>query len=794
MIQLAESCDKCDWGSPKNTSISCMCGVGPMPADIMIIGDKPWKSDVKVTKNLVIDMLSPGGMSILINSLSYAGLKLSECYLTNVMHCSAPEDADPSLKEIKACMYYLREEIALVKPKYVLLLGSTTLKAVLGKAGLKELHGSVIEQDGIKYMPTFHPHLVFREPAMLELIENDIKKFALMVKGNLDHFKPKLNIQIVKDYEALSVMLKDIESVPVVAYDLETSNLDMYAENKYVNCLGVATGNAQWIVPLEFKDSPWKGKRDDQLTILHSILSCLKGKKVVGHNAKFDNKWLKAAYGLRFPLTFDTMLAMHLLDDETRLGLKYLAKRFFNAPDYDIKEKEKMGDTDADTLYTYCATDLYYTLKLYEMLKTELNKQENASVKNVFKHIVMPLSDALEIVEENGVYINIEQYNKVAAELKAKRELLKIELDKYASGVNWNSTQQVGRVLYNDWGLRVIQKTAKGAPSTGEAVLKQLKSQHPGVEKLLEYRAVNKTISAFIEGWKPFIHPDNRMHPTFNVFGTASGRLSCNDPNLQQVPKDTMIRNLVTAPQGWTFIEADYSQLELRVIAMVSGDRVMNQVYKEGKIDLHTKTASIITGKPTDQVTKKERSEAKPVNFGLSYGMGWRTLIEYARTNYEIEFDDQRAQRIRNDFFNAYPDLLTWHDRQRDEAHRNKSVKTMTGRIRKLPGIDSSDKQVVAQAERIAINTPIQSFGSDICVSALIELTEKLDRDKVKIVGNIHDALLFEVRNDALDETIAQIKSIMENPTIITKKFGIKFSVPILVEVVVAKDGWGSGK
>jgi uracil-DNA glycosylase family 4 len=752
----------------------------------MIVGDMPYRDRNTST----IKQMSDGALRILIQAFTFAGIDLNQCYFTTVMHGVSPDGEPPTPKEVKACTEYLKEEIAKVKPKYVLLLGATALKGALGRAKLTEVHGSAILEDGITYLPTFHPALVLRDPTRFDSFVDDVKKFSVAVTGKTGAFKPELNMYVVESWESFAVMIKDMEDSREMSFDLETSDLNPYKPNVWVNCLTVTTPNAQWIVPLEHKESKWKGNRHDQLVILQTIKDVMKGHKIVGHNAKFDNKWLMRCYGLRFPLTFDTMIATKLCDENLpHISLKYLARRFFNAPEYDIKETEKMGECDAKTLYTYCATDGYYTLKLYYLLREELER--NPGLKKVFINISMPLSNALEQVEANGVYVNMEKFAEVEKELLAKREALQAELDAYAK-INWRSRDQVANLFYNQFGLQILERTDTGKPSTAEGVLKRLENQHPAVKKLLEYREVTKTISAFIEGWKEFIDENGRMHPNFNITGTVTGRLSCNEPNLQQVPKDGKIRNLITAPEGWTFVEADLSQIELRVAAMLAMEPTMLRIYNEGKIDLHTYTAAILTGKPTDKVEKKDRSNAKPVNFGLLYGMQAPTLKEYAFTNYGQDITLEQATEFRHKFFATYRGLPIWHEKQKQEARLNGGITTLTGRIRHLPAISSRDKKVVAEAERQAINSPVQSFSSDMCVSALIELANTLDPAECRIVGNVHDAILFEVRNDKVEELSAYIHKVMCAPKIIVEKFGIEFPLPIEAEVKVSPNGWGS--
>jgi DNA polymerase-1 len=431
---------------------------------------------------------------------------------------------------------------------------------------------------------------------------------------------------------------------------------------------------------------------------------------------------------------------------------------------------------------------------LYGKYRAELLKRENAGALNVFYHLLMPASEAFEKVEANGVYVDLPKYTKVEQEIRVKVTELEAQLKQYAD-INWRSTQQVGKFLFSPiaeggLGLKPVELTATGRAATGEGTLKALQGQHPCINLKLEYNKYAKLLSTYIEGWKEFIMPNSRMYSDFNLAGTDSGRLSCSNPNVQNLPRDTLIRSLISAPEGWSLLEIDQSQVELRIAAMLANETEMLKIFNEGK-DIHTNTAKLITGK--SEVTKDERSKAKAVGFGFLYGMGAKTFKEYAFTDFNQVISLQDAQMFRDKYFAAYPELTHWHDRCRDEVRIHQSVRTLTGRTRRLLDILSPDQGKSSMAERQAINNGVQSFASDITLSALIEMVDTLNPSEAKVVATVHDSILLEVRNDKVDETIPKIKAIMEHPKIITDVFKINITVPLIGEVKNYKNkGWGA--
>jgi DNA polymerase-1 len=350
--------------------------------------------------------------------------------------------------------------------------------------------------------------------------------------------------------------------------------------------------------------------------------------------------------------------------------------------------------------------------------------------------------------------------------------------------------------------LPIIELTDAGEPSTSEATLKQLREKHPVVDLILQHRGVKIQISHFIDGWINRM-VDGRLHPNFKMHGTVTGRTSCTDPNLQQVPRDPKIRSLLGAPPGRTFVECDHSQAELRIATILSGDPTMTRIYQTGG-DIHTHTYEMVSGEKISDdkhIKKEQRKKAKAVNFGFVYGMGWRKFKDYARDTYGIILTDKEAKEYREKFFRTYNKLPEWHQRQRKIVNALGQVRNPIGRLRRLPDIYSSDQGKKAEAERQAINSPVQGFGSDLTIMGMIEVTGYakvyhkhlvLDKSRFDCIGTVHDATLFEVDDDYLMEFIPRVKEIMQNPKVLSDVFHFESPIPIVVDFSVGKQ-WSQG-
>lgn len=796
-------CDRCELSRFAN--YTCIQGVGPKKARVMIIGDNP---------NYLEDNRGEYGHGnphqLLLDLLHSANIDYDEVYYTPAVKCRKGDNGKVSATQLKACKEYLLAELDEVKPEYVITLGSTALKAVTNKAKITEVNGKIIEhKSGFQVLPTFHPAMSLRDPRYWDRIHADFRRFGKIVNGE-ELTQHHLNYQRVTRKSQLEEVLSTIRRSRVVAFDLETNGLQPRLKTSKIGQTVIATMRRVFVIEHEEFDhktlKEWHEKAAREL----------EGKVVVAQNGKFDNLWLYYSFGVRFPLTFDTMLASHLLDENSPNGLKENARSVLEMDDWDIPLHIKNGkgldgkgltEEDKKKRAEYAAWDGYATIRLYKVFKERL--AQDPDLDRLFHQLVMPVARTYEQVEINGVHIDLKRMRSHERILKRKIRRLESRLGEFINPwrekemeVNWNSAKFVNSVLFEWLKLKPVGYTEGGAPSTAEDYLIKMKDQHDIIGVLLDYRGAFKQLSSFIEGWKRRMI-DGKLYPSFKVSGTVTGRPSCADPNLQQVPRDPFIRSLIGAPPGYVFFECDYSQIELRVAAAVANEPTMLQIFRTGG-DIHEATYQMVMGISTAEAVahikdpqerqtqlKEERKKAKAINFGFIYGMGWKKFREYAETKYGLIVTDAEAKRIRKRFFETYPGLVKWHERQRRIVRSMGQVRTLTGRIRHLPQINSPDRGLAAEAERNAINSPVQGFAAELMLMAMVEVNNYFGNNLVKLAGTIHDAMIGVVREDVALECLARIKQIMESPKIM-RNFGIELPIPIVADVSIGN--WGVGK
>lgn len=785
-------CNLCAFSSP-----TCIWGTGPSKAKVMVVNSYATEQDEQEGAAVM--------PSSLVERLRAIGLDPEKVYYTNAIKCACPGGTKYKVGDIKKCKQHLDKEIAAVQPTYVLVLGAQALKATVD-GSITELNGVMVEKDGIKYMPSYSPGIVYRDPGKAPFVEKAMNNFKAMMEGSLEGL-PELDIRLITNMRELKRAFHHLRDNNYLhlSYDIETTGLVRFEDE--VNLFGFGNDQVQYIIPLEARYSPLKGARLAQRKLIRTCVNWLNrnAKALVAGNGKFDDLFLKYRFGVKPNITFDVVLASHILNENTPNGVKENAVLECNAPEWDVDKDLKTGKYKTREKYqeylTYLGYDIYYEYKLYRVFHKKL-KQDRALMK-LFYHLYMPGIISYETVEEHGVFIYPQQFKKVRKHLESEREAIEKQLLKMAKHeVNWNSPAQIQKLLYEELKLPVIETTESGSPSTSEATLMQLRDKHPIVELILKYRGVNIQISHFIDGWINRMW-GRRLFPNFKLHGTVTGRTSCTDPNLQQVPRDPIIRNLVGAPEGWSVVEIDYSQAELRIAAIMSGDETMKRIYQTGG-DIHTHTYEMITGEKVSDdkyIKKEQRKKAKAVNFGFVYGMGWRKFKIYARDNYGVDLTDKEAEQWRERFFQAYHSLPKWHSKQRRIVQSMGQVRSPIGRLRRLPDIYSTDKSKKAEAERQSINSPVQGFGSDLTILGMSEIMGNaqyydpdyvLDKDKFFVIGTVHDATLFEVRNDYLMEFCPRAKHILEHPKALEDVFHFDTDVPIVADVAVGKS-WGAG-
>ena len=566
--------------------------------------------------------------------------------------------------------------------------------------------------------------------------------------------------------------------------DIETTGLNRYTNS--VTYIGI--GISHDVGEEFFKEYILDMSEEKDIEKFKSICTKLRKKKVktVFQNGKFDTLFIEIKYGIRLPISEDIMLMGTAYDIAEEHGLKKMARRYLGVDDWDITKKDNLGKGDKNILKRYLRKDYLYTWRLFEFFMENMNDHQ----MKIYRKLLKPAYLMYRDIERTGIYFDKEEY-EVVKERYAGIEQEKLKKLKSHYDINWNSPQQKAQVLFldeNGENLPVLKRSEKtGAPSADAGTLKRLAAKGYELPTLmLEYTAANTLNKMFLKRWGEDSSYDGRIHPNFNLTNVVSGRTSCTNPNLQQVPRTKDVRALFHAEEGRCFFEADYSQLELRIAAHYANEPTMLRIYNEDG-DIHTETAKLMTG--GREPTKEERNKAKAVNFGFLYGMGAKKFVDYAFDSYGVVFTLPEAERFRELFFAKYARLLPWHEEQRRLANAMGGVPNLFGRFRKTPGVYSQNWRDRGSAERVAINTPIQGTGSDILLSAAIQVHKELSPYGLKIVGTVHDSILGEFPEEYKDWFVEQIRRIMKHPALMDE-FGVKLKVGLDCDVGVGK--WGT--
>lgn len=639
-------------------------------------------------------------------------------------------------------------------------------------------------------------------------------------------------------------MINTIDLKYPVCLDIETTGLDRFRDE--ITSIQIGFTNVdQGKYVRRFFD--WKKLGMKRALML---LTKLKDAKLVTHNGKFDLLFLYVKTGIELKLWVDTLVMAHVCGEE-ELGLKPLVKKYFKV-DYDISKEAKTGKI-TDKFKAYGLDDVYYPMELVKIFKKKLKiyslekvykhemraysayleVEKNGMPISPRRHeIAKKLQEQYKPILERLLTVgninwnstaqvanilftdkDVPVYDEKGEKLPNTYEVLEYSFMNDIIYRGEFDTRKGATLFMNEWkeknphlydikvklkhnyapviigygvGLKAIEKTAKGVPSVSSDVLVNYVG-NPVVDDLLEYRRLTK-LETFIKSWEE-IQVNDRIYPSFNITA-RTGRTTCSSPNIQQIPQDKNVRNLIEARPGWKIKEQDYSQIELRVASMFSGDTNMQHAYQSGS-DLHSKTTELLFGDTSSlspQEQKRKRTEAKSMNFGFLYGMSAKTFVDYAK-GYGLNITEEESEGFRNNFFKAYPTLLQWHEDCKNYARANGYTWSPIGRKRFLPDINSSNFKLRGQAERQSINSGVQGFASDMCTSALADIvfSDEIDHDRCIVLGSVHDAILFEIRDDYVDEVSPIINRLMEKPSIIE---GIDIPIPIVADSEVAQ-AWG---
>ena len=592
------------------------------------------------------------------------------------------------------------------------------------------------------------------------------------------------NYETILDEEALNRWAQILREAGEFAFDTETDSLDNLSARLVGMSFAAKAGHAAYVpIGHDYLDAPDQLLTEQVLRVMKPILEDEKIRKI-GQNLKFD-RGIMENYGVELRgIAFDTMLGSYVLNSVAgRHDMDSLADRHLNYKTTtfeDIAGKGKkqltFNQIPLEEAANYAAEDADITLLLHQALYPQLEAEK--SLLHVYQDIEMPLVPVLSRMERTGVLIDANVLAAQSAELTARLD----ELEKQAFAIageefNLSSPKQLQTILFEKLNLPVVKKTPGGAPSTNEEVLEELADNHELPRVILEHRSLSKLKTTYTDKLPLMVDPKTRrVHTSYHQAVTATGRLSSRDPNLQNIPVRTdegrRIRQAFIARNGYCIMAADYSQIELRIMAHLSQDKGLLKAFAEGK-DIHRATAAEVFGVPLDEVTADQRRSAKAINFGLIYGM---SAFGLAR---QLGIPRGEAQRYMDLYFERYPGVLEYMARTREHAAEKGYVETLEGRRLWLPEINSRNGMRRKAAEREAINAPMQGTAADIIKKAMIAVDDWLQKENIDalMIMQVHDELVFEVRKEQQAEMAEKIRGLMEA--------AMKLDVPLKVEAGV---------
>ncbi|AEA96164.1 DNA polymerase I [Alteromonas mediterranea] len=602
--------------------------------------------------------------------------------------------------------------------------------------------------------------------------------------GDID----KSKYETVLDEETFNTWLGKLQKAQLIAFDTETTSLN-YMDAELVGVsFCIEEGEAAYVpVAHDYPDAPTQLSREFVLDALKPILESSNIIKV-GQHIKYDKNVL-ANYDITLNgIGFDTMLESYVLNstaqrhDMDSLALAYLGHKTIHFEDIAGKGAKQLtfNQIALEEAGPYAAEDADITLRLHNTIWAKL--KEIPELKNLLIDVEVPLACVLSRMEQEGVLIDSQRLSQQSQDLAARIAELEKEVHEEAGEpFNLGSTKQLQHILFEKMSLPIIKKTPKGAPSTSEDVLQELALEYPLPKKIMEYRGLTKLKNTYTDKLPKMInHRTGRVHTSYHQAITATGRLSSTDPNLQNIPirneEGRRVRQAFVPRKGNKFVAADYSQIELRIMAHLSGDKGLLDAFAHGK-DIHKATASEVFGVPLDEVTTEQRRSAKAINFGLIYGMSAFGLAK------QLNIPRNEAQKYMDLYFERYPGVLEYMDSTRESAKEKGYVETVFGRRLYLPDIKASNGARRKGAERAAINAPMQGTAADIIKMAMIKVDDWISKnaaDDVTMMMQVHDELVFEIKEDKVDSYVKTINTLMESAATL--------NVPLVVEAGVGEN------
>lgn len=823
----------------ENALSPCMIGEGSQKSKIMFLQDCPDEIDDKKGHPFYGKSCNQ-----IRRAMTNRGIDLDDVFFTSLVKCPAP-NGEPKPVHIEACKYLLEAEIKVVDPDIIVPVGKQALKFCVGRNTLLKMRGNAQESEVCGrtriILPMMHPRSVRIKPAYKDYILKDMDTLKELYENGMTEVSG-VNYKYLETLEDCVTEIKRLKKeAKILCFDLETTGKSPYMDWSKIVCISLTDKtHSGCVIPLYHKETPlWGWEIGTVVKMLRWLLEDESIPKVA-HNGKFDIEWLHAWLDIDVKnFSFDTMLAHYLCisEEQGTQGLKSQAWEFTDMGGYDNDLDEyrsklpeniryNYDNIPWDILKTYAVADVDCCLRLMEIYKPMID--ENPKWAIVMNDIMMPASYTLRDMEENGMKFDVElsrhyaqtyqaEIDRITERLESYPEVLEIEREKQALFLerekiklipkkdrtkeeqkkfeqykkyenfkfNWNSPQQLAELLYDKLGLVTTITTDTGAMSTGEEAMNEIREQHEIPDLLLELRKVTTLNGMFIQKLPEMRDSQDIVHPSFNISGTVTGRMSSENPNAQQLPRKAENPELFqyhNEPKALfssrfgkngCIMNADYSALEMRIAGVISGDKALLKALLSGA-DLHKSTASLVWGVPVDEVPKDMRTRAKSVNFGIIYG---KSGVTFAKDLYydksgknpkkTDDWDKAKAEGMKlvDDYLNTFSGLHKWLEDTKRFAMKNGYVETMFGRRRRLPDLKSKVPTLRANAERQSINAPIQGTGSDFTLLSLIQIQKWLKENHMKsvMIATVHDSIVFDVYIPELHLVAPKVKEIMEH-------------------------------
>lgn len=687
-------------------------GEGPEDATTLLIGEALGAEEAKQGRPFV------GGAGRVLNNLLHkAGVRRSGLYITNVVCCRPPRNRTPSEAEMRECVRRHKLKDVCHNFNFVVLMGNTALTAITGKTRISKWRGSVFEHEGIKLMPTFHPAAIMRQQEMIPVAVADLKKIGR--EGWTEEYTaPKMDYELEAHVGHYSdVMVIAARQKEAFAFDVETSSLEPRLGS--VTLLGLCACAGRSHV---FKD----------LVGCQSLFES--GLTKIGHNIMFDIRHMEANGVPVARPWFDTMIAHHLVLSDVPNDLGFVSSLYTRIPYWKDEMKQNLA--------LYNAKDVDATFRIYETLAPEIEQKGMTRVFDTSMNVMPVLAE----MKEAGVRVNTKLQLKWKVALERRIQKLEAMLKKGVgdSIFNWKSSKQLIELLYNKMKLPRVYSKYSQQPTANEEALKELKERtsSPIIPLLLSLRKLNKLSSTY------FTPPEEasvgRVHSEYLLHGTSTGRLASRGPNLQNVPKGPA-RSIYIPEDGMMFTQADYSQIEMRIMAVLAGEQSLLDAFDAG-LDIHTVTASKVYHVNQSEVTDKQRFRAKMIVYGLSYGRGARSMAREHKTSISVQ------QHFIDEYFSQYPHIKLWRQDIVGEASKNGYLVNSYGRRRYFFGPGTIPK---------VYNFLPQSIAADVLLESLVRLHQELPKN-TRMVLTVHDSVLVE-HPPEMEKRVAEcLRDVME--------------------------------